>query len=258
MLTQEEKQRYSRHLMLEEVGEEGQEKLKNASVLLIGCGALGSPNALYLAGAGIGKIGVVDDDVVDISNLHRQVVYTTGQIGENKALCAKERILSINPNIQVQTHQTRFDINNAMALIKDYDFIVDGSDNFVTKFLVNQACVLSQKPYAHAGIVRYMGQVMSYIPTQNSACLSCIFATPPSDASLYKPGLFGTLPAILGIIQATEAIKYFTGVGEPLINALLNVDISSMTFRKLKISKNPKCPTCGENHPTTLQELSCH
>ncbi|ANV97341.1 hypothetical protein BBW65_00230 [Helicobacter enhydrae] len=256
MLTLDEKQRYSRHLMLEEVGEEGQMKLKQARVLLIGCGALGSPNALYLAGAGIGKIGLVDDDTIDVSNLHRQITYKTQQIGLSKVLCAKEAIWGINPDVEVQTYQTRFNKDNALELIADYDFIIDGSDNFASKFLLNQACVLAQKPYTHAGIVRHMGQAMTYLP--DHACLACVFPSPPSDASLYKPGLFGTLPAMLGMIQATEAIKYFTQVGTPLSDALLNVEITSMSFRKIQIAKNPKCPVCGSKAKKELVEITCH
>lgn len=256
MLTQEEKTRYSRHLMLDDVGEEGQEKIKKGSVLIIGCGALGSPNALYLAGAGVGKIGLVDDDVVDVSNLHRQILYRTPNIGISKAQCAKDTITALNPNIQVEVHQTRFELDNALELVANYDFIIDASDNFVTKFLVNQACVLSNKPYAHAGVVRYMGQTMTHYP--DSACLGCLFPTPPKDASLYKMGLFGSITGILGSIQASEALKYFTGVGTPLTNALLNVEISTMTFRKLKIAKNPDCPVCGKNASKELTPLSCN
>ncbi|GAA7258011.1 HesA/MoeB/ThiF family protein [Helicobacter pylori] len=256
MLSQEEKVRYSRHLMLDDVGEEGQEKIKKGSVLIIGCGALGSPNALYLAGAGIGKIGLVDDDAVDISNLHRQVMYRTSDIGISKTQSAKNAIFALNPSVEVEIHSTRFNIDNAFDLIMGYDFIIDASDNFVTKFLVNQACVLAQKPYAHAGIVRYMGQSMTYYP--NSVCLGCLFPTPPKDASLYKMGLFGTLTGILGSIQASEALKYFTGVGTPLTNSLLNLDISNMTFRKVKITKNPDCPVCGKHSSKELTPLSCN
>lgn len=256
MLSDEEKVRYSRHLMLDDVGEEGQEKIKNGSVLIVGCGALGSPNALYLAGAGVGRIGVVDDDVVDVSNLHRQILYRTPNIGISKAQCAKDAMVALNPNIEVEVYQTRFEVENALELVQKYDFIIDASDNFVTKFLLNQACVLAKKPYAHAGIVRYMGQSMTHYP--HSACLACLFPTPPKDASLYKMGLFGSITGILGSIQASEALKYFSGVGEPLINALLNVDISSMTFRKLKIAKNPDCPVCGKNASKELTPLSCY
>lgn len=256
MLSQEEKSRYSRHLMLDDVGEEGQEKIRKGSVLIIGCGALGSPNALYLSGAGVGKIGLVDDDVVDVSNLHRQVMYRTSDIGISKAQSAKNAIQALNPDVEVEIYQDRFEVDNAFELIAGYDFIIDASDNFVTKFLVNQACVLAKKSYAHAGIVRYMGQSMTYYP--DCACLGCLFPIPPKDASLYKMGLFGTLTGILGSIQASEALKYFTGVGLPLTNSLLNLDISSMSFRKVKISKNPDCPVCGKNASKTLLALSCN
>lgn len=255
MLSQEERKRYSRHLMLDDVGEEGQEKIKKGSVLIVGCGALGSPNALYLAGAGVGKIGLVDDDVVDVSNLHRQIIFRDNDLGKSKVESAKKAIISLNPNVEVQIHYTRFELENAFDLIADYDFIVDASDNFVTKFLLNQACVLKQKPYAHAGIVRYMGQSMAYYP--DCACLACLFPTPPQNAHLYKMGLFGTLTGILGSIQSSEVLKYFTGIGEPLKNALLNLDISTMTFRKVKISKNPNCPVCGRDASKELVQISC-
>lgn len=257
MLTNEEKMRYSRHLMLEDVGEKGQEKLKNAKVLIIGTGALATPNALYLAGAGIGKIGIIDDDVVDVSNLHRQVIYQTSDIGKPKVERAKERMLALNPNIAVQTYQTRFDLSNAQELIKDYDFVIDATDNFVSKFLINDACVLENKPFMHAGIMRYCGQIMGVIP-HKSACLACVFPTPPSNMNLYKNGLFASITGLLGSIGASEVLKFFTGVGNPLVDSVLSVDIASMSFSKLKISKNPKCPICGENPIKQIRQISCN
>ncbi|WP_027327171.1 HesA/MoeB/ThiF family protein [Helicobacter pametensis] len=256
MLTSEEKARYSRHLMLEEVGEEGQEKLKNARVLIIGSGALATPNALYLAGAGIGMIGVMDDDVVDISNLHRQVIYQTDDIGKSKVECAKARMLALNPDIQVQTYPKRFDLSNAREMIRDYDLILDATDNFVSKFLINDACVLENKPFIHAGVMRYCGQIMSVIP-HTSACLGCIFPTPPSSMQLYKNGLFASITGLLGSIAASEVLKFFTGVGKPLIDSILSIDISSMHFSKLKISKNPNCPVCGKNGIKDIRKISC-
>lgn len=257
MLTQEEKIRYSRHLMLEDVGEEGQEKIKNARVLIIGAGALATPNALYLSGAGVGTIGIIDDDVVDVSNLHRQVIYQTSDIGKPKVECAKNRMLAINPNICVQTHKMRFDLSNARNLIQEYDLIIDATDNFVSKFLINDACVLENKPFIHAGIMRYCGQIMGVIPHQ-SACLACIFPTPPSNMNLYKNGLFATITGILGSISASEVLKFFTHIGTPLTDSILSIDLASMQFSKLQISKNPNCPICGKDSKREIRQIVCN
>lgn len=257
MLTLEEQSRYSRHLMLEEVGEKGQERFKQAKVLIIGSGALASPNILYLAGAGIGTIGIVDDDIVDVSNLHRQVVFSTKDIGRLKVECAKDRALAINPNINVQTYPLRFTSENAKTLIKDYDFIIDATDNFVSKFLINDACVLNNKPFIHAGIMRYCGQIMSISPYK-SACLACIFPTPPENMNLYKNGLFASITGVLGSIAANEVLKFFSGVGEPFVDFILSLNLASMQFSKIKIKKNPKCPICGENSLKQIRQIRCN
>lgn len=257
MLTQEEQLRYSRHLMLEEVGEEGQERFKKAKVLIIGSGALASPNILYLAGAGIGTIGIIDDDIVDVSNLHRQVVFSTQDIGKSKVECAKARMLAINPNIKVQTYPLRFKLENAMGLIRDYDFIIDATDNFVSKFLINDACVLSDKPFIHSGIMRYCGQIMGVIP-HKSACLACIFPTPPQNMKLYKNGLFASITGVLGSISANEVLKFFSHVGEPFIDSILSLNLASMQFSKIKVKKNPKCPICGEDSQKKIRQIQCN
>lgn len=256
MLTQEEKARYSRHLMLEEVGEAGQERLKNAKILVIGSGALAAPNLLYLAGAGIGKIGIIDDDVVDISNLHRQVVFQTQDIGKPKVECAKARILALNPAIEVQSYKARFTLENAEELVRGYDFIIDATDNFVSKFLINDICILQNKPFIHAGIMRYCGQIMGVIP-HKSACLGCIFPNPPQNMQLYKNGLFASITGVLGSIGANEVLKFFTGVGEFFSDSILSLNLSTMQFNKIKISKNPKCPICGENASQTIRQITC-
>lgn len=257
MLTKEEKIRYSRHLMLEDVGETGQEKLKNAKVLVIGCGALGSPNLLYLAGAGIGTLGIVDDDCVELSNLHRQIIFQMDDIGKPKAECAKQRILNINPEIQVKTYLIRMTAENAQTLIQDYDFVIDATDNFVSKFLINDACILANKPFVHAGIMRYCGQLMSVIP-HKSACLSCIFPHPPTQMQLYKNGLFATITGTLGSISSNEVLKFFTGTGTLLTNAILSLNLASMQFTTLQITRNPNCPICGNNASKQIRHITCY
>lgn len=257
MLDLEEQLRYSRHLLLEEVGEQGQENFKKAKVLIIGSGALASPNILYLAGAGIGTIGLVDDDVVDLSNLHRQVVFSTQDIGKPKVQCAKNRMLAINPQIKVQTYPIRLTSQNANTLIEDYDFVIDATDNFVSKFLINDACVLSNKPFMHAGIMRYCGQIMGVIP-HKSACLGCIFPNPPKNMNLYKNGLFAPIAGMLGSIATNEVLKFFSGVGTPFTDFILSLDLASMQFSKIKIKKNPKCPVCGENASRRMRQIQCN
>lgn len=256
MLSTEEVARYSRHLMIEDVGPEGQERFKKAKVLIVGAGALASPNILYLAGAGIGTIGIVDDDCVDISNLHRQVAFDTHDIGKPKVQCAQEKIHAINPDINVKTHLVRMDSENASSLVLDYDLIIDATDNFVSKFLINDACVLADKPFIHAGIMRHCGQILGVMPHQ-SACLSCIFPTPPQNTSLYKNGLFGTLTGVLGAISANEVLKFFSGVGKMLFDSLLSVDLASMQFSKIKIKPNPTCPICGKLSSRGIRKIQC-
>ncbi|WP_104757817.1 HesA/MoeB/ThiF family protein [Helicobacter salomonis] len=254
MLNDAQRERYERHLMLEDVGEEGQEKLLNASVLVIGAGGLGSPNVMYLAAAGIGRIGVLDFDVIELSNLQRQIIHTTEEINSAKVRSAEHKMLALNPDVQVETHFTRLNASNALEIIRDYHFIIDATDNFASKFLINDACVLSHKPYSHAGVLKYRGQTMTILP-KKSACFACVFDTPP-DPKLnptFKAGLFGVLPGLLGCIQAAETIKYFLGF--PLLtDVLLGVDTKGMTFRRVNVKRNPKCRVCGEHGIKNLED----
>ncbi|WP_104690218.1 HesA/MoeB/ThiF family protein [Helicobacter felis] len=254
MLSDTQKERYQRHLMLEDVGEEGQKKLLNASVLIVGAGGLGSPNALYLAAAGIGRIGILDFDIIELSNLQRQVIHTTEEINGAKVKSAARKMFALNPEVEVETHFITLDAKNALEIINRYDFIIDATDNFASKFLINDACVLSHKPYSHAGVLKYRGQVMTILP-KKSACFSCVFDTPP-DPKLnptFKAGLFGVVPGLLGCIQAAEAIKYFLGF--PLLtNTLLGVDTKTMNFRHVSVQRNPKCRVCGEHGIKSLED----
>ena len=252
-LSPTQKERYLRHLMLEDVGEAGQKKLLESSVLIIGAGGLGSPNALYLAAAGVGKIGIIDFDVIDITNLQRQILHTTAEIGRAKVESARAKMQAINPDIEIHTYEERFCAANALKLLQDYDFIIDATDNFAGKYLINDACVLAKKPYSHAGVLKYIGQTMTIIP-HSSACLRCVFDTlPPIEQNPdFKAGLFGVLPGITGCIQATEALKFFLGQ-ELLLDTLLTLHTKTMDFNKIKVQKRPTCPTCGEN---AIQSLS--
>lgn len=256
MLNSEEHSRYSRHLMLQEIGEEGQEKLKQAKVLVIGSGALAAPNLLYLAGAGIGNIGIIDNDIIDLSNLHRQIIFSTKDIGKLKVQCAKERMLAINPTICVQTYPIRCDASNVRDLIANYDFILDATDNFVSKFLINDACVLENKPFIHSGIMQYYGQIMGVIP-HKSACVGCVFPHPPSNMKLYRNGLLAPITGVLGSISANEVLKFFCKIGDPLTNCILSLNLASMQFSKIKIKKNPNCPICGENSTKEMRQIQC-
>lgn len=248
MLNENDKFRYIRHLMLPEVGEEGQEKLFSASVLIIGAGGLGSPNALYLTAAGVGKIGILDFDKVDLSNLQRQVLHNMDNLDKFKVDSAKEKLEKINDRTKLVLHYDKINKDNILDLIKDYDFIIDATDNFAAKFLINNACIVGNKPLSHAGIYRFAGQSMTILPKQ-SACFACAFEAPPPKElnEFFKAGLFGVVPGVLGCIQASEAIKYILGIGELLTNKLLSIDLKSMTFKKVDIKKNPSCKICGEN-----------
>ncbi|HEY3131901.1 MAG TPA: molybdopterin-synthase adenylyltransferase MoeB [Acidobacteriota bacterium] len=253
-LSNDEIKRYSRHLIMPEVGMDGQKKLKAASVLLIGAGGLGSPAAMYLAAAGIGFMGIVDFDVVDFSNLQRQILHGTNAVGQPKLASARHRILDINPNVEVMLYETRLTSENALGLFRDYDFVVDGTDNFPTRYLVNDACVLSGKPNVYASIFRFEGQA-SVFATKNGPCYRCLYPEPPPPGlvpSCAEGGVLGVLPGIIGTIQATETIKLILGVGEPLIGRLLLLDALQMRFRELKLRKNPECPACGTRQITTL------
>jgi sulfur-carrier protein adenylyltransferase/sulfurtransferase len=248
-LTPREIERYSRHLVIPEVGMEGQQKLKSASVLLIGAGGLGSPMGMYLAAAGVGKIGIVDFDTVSYSNLQRQIIYSTNDVGHPKGELAKERLHSINPNVEVIVYDTKLTKDNALEIIKDYDVIADGSDNFATRYLVNDACVLLRKPFASASILRFEGQVSFFNPAMGP-CYRCLYPEPPNQGdapSCEEGGVLGVLPGIIGSIQANEVIKYIIGKGELLNSRLLLLDALKMKFREIKFEKNPACPACGEN-----------
>ena len=247
MLTEPQIERYSRQILLKEVGGKGQTKLLNGRVLVIGAGGLGAPVALYLAAAGVGTIGIADADVVDISNLQRQVIHFTPDIGKPKVTSAKEKMEAINPDVRVNTYREWVRAANIMDLIRDYDFVIDGTDNFAAKFLINDACVLAGKPYSHGGILRFDGQTMTVRPGE-SACYRCIFPTPPPRDAIptcSQAGVIGVLPGVIGLIQATEAIKFLLGKGELLTGRLLTYSALDMKFREIPIRKNPNCPVCG-------------
>lgn len=255
-LTNEQMERYSRHIILKEVGGKGQKKLLSAKVLIIGTGGLGAPAAMFLAAAGIGRIGLVDFDTVELSNLQRQIIHLTKDVGKPKVLSGKETINEMNPDVQVLTYQELVNASNIRDIIndQDYDFIIDGTDNFPVKFLINDACVLLAKPFSHAGIIRFQGQTMTYLPGQGP-CYRCIFQTPPpADAvpTCKQAGVLGVMGGIIGTIQATEAIKYVLGVGEMLNGYLLTYNALTMEFRKVKLHHNEKCGICGE-HPTITE-----
>ena len=251
--TEDQIHRYSRHIILQDVGVEGQEKISNGKVLIVGAGGLGAPVALYLAAAGVGTIGIIDGDVVDLSNLQRQVIHFTADVNKAKVLSAKEKINQLNPDVKVITYQELLTAANALDIIKDYDFVVDGTDNFPVKFLINDACVMAGKPFSHGGILRFDGQTITYVP--GSACYRCIFhAPPPANAvpTCSQAGVLGAIAGILGTIQATEVLKYLTGVGDLLTNRLLTFNAKKMEFRTINVKHNPKCPVCGD-HPTITE-----
>jgi adenylyltransferase/sulfurtransferase len=254
-LTNEEVLRYSRHLIMPEVGMEGQLKLKQARVLLIGAGGLGSPLGLYLAAAGVGKLGIVDFDVVDFTNLQRQIVHSTADVGRPKLDSAKARLTGINPHIEIVTYETALSSANALELFRDYDIIADGTDNFPTRYLVNDACVLLGKLNAYGSIFRFEGQA-SVFGAPEGPCYRCLYPEPPPPGlvpSCAEGGVLGILPGLVGVIQATEVVKLILGKGNPLIGRLLLVDALEMKFRELKLRKDPKCPICGPNR--TIHKL---
>ncbi len=254
-LTNEQVKRYSRHLIMPEVGVEGQEKLINSSVLCIGAGGLGSPLALYLAAAGVGHLGVLDFDVVDFSNLQRQIIHSEKTIGELKVESAKKRILELNSDIKVTTYNEMLTSENAMEIIKDYDVIVDGTDNFATRYLVNDSCVLLGKPNVYGSIFRFEGQV-SVFDAKKGPCYRCLYPEPPPPGlvpSCAEGGVLGILPGIIGTLQAAEAVKLIIEKGKPLIGRLLFLDVLEMQPREMKLRKDPNCPICGEN--ATIKEL---
>src|SRR5216110_4135940 len=252
-LSNEEILRYSRHLIMPEVGMEGQQKLKAAKVLCIGTGGLGSPLALYLTAAGVGTLGLVDFDVVDYTNLQRQIIHSTPDVGRPKLDSAAEKIKEINPYVDVRSFETRLTSQNALELFRDFDIIIDGTDNFPTRYLVNDACVLTGKPNVYGSIFRFEGQA-SIFATKEGPCYRCLYPEPPPPGlvpSCAEGGVLGILPGLVGVIQATEAIKLILGSGDPLIGRLLLIDALGMKFRELKLRKNPDCPACGKNPTVT-------
>ncbi len=255
-LTVDEVRRYSRHLIIPDLAMAGQQRLMNAKVLCVGAGGLGSPALMYLAAAGVGTIGIVEFDTVDESNLQRQIIHGQSDIGKSKALSAKEKISEINPYVKVITHELRLDVSNVMEIFSQYDIIVDGTDNFATRYLVNDACVLLKKPYVWGSIYRFDGQA-SVFWAEYGPCYRCLYPEPPPPGmvpSCAEGGVLGVLCASIGSIQATEAIKVITGVGEPLIGSLMIYDALEMSYRKIKVRKDPHCPLCGDN-PTQTELL---
>lgn len=252
--TPEQVTRYSRHIIMPEVGGQGQRALLESKVLLIGAGGLGSPIALYLAAAGVGTIGIVDFDVVDLSNLQRQILHHTRDIGRPKVVSAAETLADINPDVKVLPYQVQLSSENALDIIKDYDLVINGCDNFPTRYLVNDACVMLRKPLIDGSIFRFEGQVTVFLPGQG--CYRCLYPAPPPPGmapSCAEAGVLGVLPGLIGVIQAIEAIKLILGIGDPLVGRLLLVDTLAMEFREVKIRRDPSCPVCGDN--PTIHEL---
>ena len=255
VLSNDEILRYSRHLIMPEVGMEGQQKLKAARVLCVGTGGLGSPLTLYLTAAGVGTLGIVDFDVVDYTNLQRQIIHTTDDVGRKKLDSAADKLKAINPYLNLRTFDTKLTSANAMELFRDFDIIADGTDNFPTRYLVNDACVLTGKPNVYGSIFRFEGQA-SVFATKEGPCYRCLYPEPPPPGlvpSCAEGGVLGILPGLVGVIQATETIKLILGQGDPLIGRLLLVDALGMKFRELRLRKNPDCPSCGKN--PTVKEL---
>ncbi|MHB1126251.1 MAG: HesA/MoeB/ThiF family protein [Bacillota bacterium] len=254
--TNEQIERYSRHIILKEVGSKGQRKLLNARVLIIGTGGLGAPAAMFLAAAGVGTIGLVDFDAVELSNLQRQIIHLTRDVGKPKVISGQETINEMNPDVDVVTYQEWVSSANIAQIIKDrdYDFIIDGTDNFPAKFLINDACVLLQKPFSHAGIIRFQGQTMTYVPGQGP-CYRCVFPSPPPPDAVptcKQAGVLGVMGGIIGTVQATEAIKHILDIGKLLTGTLLTYDALNMEFRKIKLAGRKDCQVCGE-HPSITE-----
>ena len=253
MFTEQQIERYSRHIILKEVGGKGQKKLLDGRVLIIGAGGLGAPIALYLAAAGVGTIGIADADCVDLSNLQRQVIHQTADVGKPKVISAKEKMEAINPDVKVVTYQQWVGADNILEMIRDYDFVIDGTDNFAAKFLINDACVMAGKPYSHGGILAFFGQTITVLPGE-STCYRCVFPKPPPKDAIptcSQAGVIGVLPGVLVTSQATEAVKFLLGKGELLASRLLTYDALEMRFREVSLKRNPKCPVCGETPSIT-------
>ena len=252
-LTEKQIQRYKRHIILEEVGGTGQEKLLASKVLIIGAGGLGAPAGLYLAAAGVGTIGIMDADEVDLPNLQRQIIHHTDDVGTKKVISARNKMLAVNPDITVNTYQHWAMAENIRPIIREYDFVIDGTDNFPAKFLINDACYFEKVPFSHAGILRFEGQLMTVLPGETT-CYRCIFGSPPPAGavpSCSQAGVLGVLPGVIGSLQATEAVKYLLGIGKLLTNELLTYSALTMDFRKISLKRNPNCPICGENPQIT-------
>lgn len=246
-LSEQQIERYSRHIILEEVGGQGQEKLLESKVLIVGAGGLGAPAALYLGAAGIGTIGLIDADKVDLTNLQRQVIHHTADVGVEKVKSAENKINAINPDVTVKTYHQWAKADNIREIVREYDFVIDGTDNFAAKFLVNDACWFEKKAYSHAGILRFDGQLITVVPGQ-STCYRCIFGSPPpagSVPSCSQAGVLGVLAGVIGSLQATEAIKYLLGIGDLLTDTLLTYNALKMQFRRVNIKRNPDCKLCG-------------
>lgn len=251
-LTEEQIERYSRHLILKDIGGVGQDKISKSRVLIIGAGGLGAPAALYLAAAGVGTLGIADGDNVDLSNLQRQVIHFTRDVGKPKVKSAHEKINQLNPDVEVITYQDVITSKNVLEIIKEYDFVLDGTDNFAAKFLINDACVIAEIPYSHGGILRFDGQTMTYTP--GNACYRCVFENlPPKDAvpACSQAGVLGAVAGMLGTIQAAETIKFIIGKGNLLTNRILIFNALDMDFRTVGIKRNPRCPVCGDNPTIT-------
>lgn len=256
-MTQNEQLRYSRHMIMPEVGPEGQQRLNAAKILCIGAGGLGSPAAMYLAAAGIGKLGLIDFDEVDLSNLQRQILHGTKDVGRKKLDSARERLRDLNPTIEIETFETRFSSRNALEIVSGYDVIVDGSDNFPTRYLSNDVCVFAKKPNVYGSVFRFDGQSTVFAPHLGGPCYRCLFPEPPPPGSVpncAQAGVLGVLPGIIGTIQASEAIKLILGLGEPLIGRLLYFDALKMKFREFNLRRDRQCPVCGDS-PTITQPI---
>ncbi len=252
-LTEEQVARYARHIILPRVGGAGQRRLLDARVLVVGAGGLGSPVLLYLAAAGVGHLGVVDSDVVDITNLQRQVIHDTASLGRKKVLSARDAVSRINPDVEVVPYDLRLTSENALEILKEWDIVVDGSDNFPTRYLVNDACVFLGKPLVYGSMFQFDGQVTVFLPG-DGPCYRCVFPEPPPPGtvpSCQEAGVFGVLPGIVGSIQATETIKLILGIGRPLVGRLLIVDGLEMEFQEVRVRRDPSCPVCGENPTVT-------
>ena len=251
-LTPDQVKRYSRHIIMNDVGSSGQRKLMGSKALIIGAGGLGSPAAVYLSLAGVGTVGMVDFDVVELSNLQRQILHHTPDVGRPKLESGKDNLLAYNPDVNVVLHEVRLESDNAMDIINQYDLVINGADNFATRYLVNDACYLLNKPLVDGSILIFDGQATVFVPGEG--CYRCLFPSPPPPGMVpncAEAGVLGALTGLVGSIQATEALKYFLGIGESLISRLLLVDALSMTFREVKLKRNPQCPLCGDNPTVT-------